>query len=175
MTVDIQFRIPTATDGARVHELIARCPPLERNSLYCNVLQCTHFADTSLVAERDDRMVGFVAGYVRPDRPETMFVWQIAVAPECRGQGLAVSMLQQLAHRQAVRPVRYVEASITRTNRPSWRSFRALARSLGTVAIVEPWLSRREHFSSRHESEYLIRIGPIIRDDDTYMALEAPR
>lgn len=175
MTASIQFRAPETTDGTRVHDLIARCPPLDTNSLYCNLLQCTHFAGTSMVAERAGTLVGFIAGYIRPDQPEAIFVWQIAVAPECRGQGLAVAMMLRLLARDAVSTTKYLEASITRANQPSWKSFSALARSLGTEMLAVPWLSRLQHFSSRHASEYLIRIGPIVRQDDTCKIREAHR
>ncbi|MBD4807723.1 diaminobutyrate acetyltransferase, partial [Xanthomonas citri pv. citri] len=38
------FRTPAVTDGPSVTELIAQCLPLDPNSAYCNLLQCTHFA-----------------------------------------------------------------------------------------------------------------------------------
>src|SRR5690554_7602315 len=47
----ISLRKPTVTDGSAVHALIARCAPLDTNSMYCNLLQCFHFAGTAVVAE----------------------------------------------------------------------------------------------------------------------------
>ena len=35
-----RFRRPAMFDGPAVHNLIARCPPLDANSVYCNVVQC---------------------------------------------------------------------------------------------------------------------------------------
>jgi L-2,4-diaminobutyric acid acetyltransferase len=175
MIEDIRFRTPVATDGGRVHELVSRCPPLDVNSTYCNLLQCTHFATTSVVAESDGNLVGFVSGYLLPDEPTTIFVWQVAVAPERRSQGLALAMLNNLLERDICRGVTALETSITRANQPSWRSFRALARALGADIATEPWLSRVEHFSSRHESEYLVRIGPIVHHSQKRMLKEAHR
>lgn len=165
MIADIEFRTPIATDGCRVHDLVSRCPPLDVNSTYCNLLQCTHFAETSVVAESGGALVGFLSGYLLPLDPTTIFVWQVAVAPERRGQGLAVAMLDSLLQRDVCRNVTSLETSITRSNHPSWRSFRALARTLGADLAAEPWLSRVAHFSSRHESEHLVRIGPIVHKD----------
>ena len=39
-----------------IWELISACPPLDTNSAYANLLQCTHFADTCVIAEREGRI-----------------------------------------------------------------------------------------------------------------------
>jgi len=160
---DITLRAPSATDGAPVYRLIERCPPLDTNSRYCNLLQCTHFASTCVLAERDHDVVGFVSGYVTPGRDDTLFVWQVAVAPEARHRGLAQRMLEEILAREACKAVRYVETSITPDNDPSWRTFRAFARSMSAAIVTEPWLSRRTHFERLHPPEHLVRIGPFDR------------
>ena len=40
----LTFRHPVREDGQAVHDLIDSCEALDDNSLYCNFLQCTHFA-----------------------------------------------------------------------------------------------------------------------------------
>jgi L-2,4-diaminobutyric acid acetyltransferase len=155
------LRAPRLTDGPAVHRLIARCPPLDANSRYCNLLQCTHFADTSVVAERDGQVVGFVSAYLDPRRRDTLFVWQVAVAPECRRQGLAGEMLSAVLARNPCRRVTHVETSITPDNRASWRSFRAVAREWGADIAYRRWFEREPHFEGEHDSEFLLRIGPI--------------
>ena len=42
--------------ASAVTALIAACPPLDRNSRYFNLIQCTHFADNCIIAERGGRM-----------------------------------------------------------------------------------------------------------------------
>src|SRR5690625_5758066 len=49
------FRKPSAKDGYPLHELVAASPPLDPNSAYCNLLQCTHFADTAVAVLQEDR------------------------------------------------------------------------------------------------------------------------
>ena len=90
--LDLRFRAPKSTDGAQVHQLIENCPPLDTNSMYCNLVQCTHFADTSVAVTLDDEMVGFISGHLIPERPDTLFIWQVAVSKKARGQGLAGRM-----------------------------------------------------------------------------------
>ena len=83
----LHLRQPTATDGANLFELVAQCPPLDGNSMYCNLLQCSHFADTSVAAETDGELVGFISAYRVPERRDTLFVWQVAVGASARGRG----------------------------------------------------------------------------------------
>ena len=47
------LRMPRAEDGPAVTALIGSSPPLDVNSAYCNLLQCTDFRDTCVLAERD--------------------------------------------------------------------------------------------------------------------------
>ena len=72
----LSFRVPTASDGAALHQLVANCPPLDPNSFYCNLLQCSHFADTAVAVEYEGKLVGFISGYIPPGKPDTLFVWR---------------------------------------------------------------------------------------------------
>src|SRR3546814_8166752 len=89
-------------DAQAIHDLIAACPPLDTNSLYCNLLQCTHFAETCVLAERDGEISGWISGYRLVHDPEAMFVWQVAVHERARGRGLGVAMLNALFQFPAV-------------------------------------------------------------------------
>jgi len=91
-----RLRKPTPDDGFALNQLVATSPPLDPNSIYCNLLQCTHFSDTAIAAEANGELVGFVSGYIPPNKPTTLFVWQIVIAKTMRGQGLAKQMLAQL-------------------------------------------------------------------------------
>lgn len=157
----ITLRAPVATDGLAVHRLIAACPPLDTNSVYCNLLQCTHFADTCAVAERDGRIVGFLSGYLLPQCPDTLFLWQFAVADEARGQGLAKRMLHHVLARPGNRDVRRIEATVTASNAASWGVFESFAREHDAAAARRPMFERDAHFGGEHDSEVLISIGPI--------------
>lgn len=155
------LRPPVLEDGIRVFRLIERCPPLDTNSTYCNLLQCSHFSNTSVVAERDNELMGFISGYLVPDRPDTLFVWQVAVAENARGMGLASHMLADILARNEDRRIRYLETTITEDNSASWALFRRLASALSTEFQSSAWLDKQQHFDGQHQSELLVRIGPI--------------
>lgn len=120
------FRIPSRTDGKRVHELVSQCSPLDENSAYCNFLQSTHFQSTCVVAERNGDMVGFVSAYRKPDKPNELFVWQVAVHESARGMGLAFHMLNELLTRDDLADIDVLETTITRDNNGSWSLFKKI-------------------------------------------------
>src|SRR5687768_5620385 len=82
------IRAPRGTDGAAIWSLIQAQPSLDDNSLYCNLLQATHFAGTCALAEQDGEFVGWVSGYVPPEQQEMLFIWQVCVDKAAQGQGL---------------------------------------------------------------------------------------
>lgn len=155
--------VPDIRHGAAVTDLIARCPPLDPNSAYCNLLQCLHFAGTSIVALDDaDEVVGFVSAYRLPDSPQVLFVWQVAVAPAWRGSGLARAMVLGILRRPACAGVSWLETSITRSNRASWSFFKKLADCLGCPMEggSQVLFDRQLHFHGQHDSELQVRLGP---------------
>lgn len=158
MDPPISFRKPQAGDGPAVFDLIAVCPPLDPNSRYCNLLQCTHFSDTCLLAERNGKISGFVSGYRLPRQPATLFVWQVAVASFERGQGLARRMLIALLQNLSRQGVDSLETTITPDNKASWKLFRSLAEELEADFQHNVFLQRDAHFSGHHDEEHLVRI-----------------
>jgi len=139
---------------------VAASPPLDTNSVYCNLLQCSHFADTSVIAKRGSTILGFISGYRLPKDPETLFVWQVVVSAEARGQGLALKMLEAQVRSEACRGVRYMDTTITEDNGASRALFAKFAKRQGAEMAERPFFEKDRHFDGRHESEYLIRIGP---------------
>lgn len=148
------------SDGIHVNRLVAECPPLDTNSAYCNLLQCSHFADTSIISKQDNSCMGFVSGYLIPTRPDTIFVWQVAVSPAARGQGLASRMLRALLQSEACLEARYLETTITPDNEASIALFGKLAQSLDTRMEESVAFDQDKHFHGEHATEHLFRIGP---------------
>jgi L-2,4-diaminobutyric acid acetyltransferase len=157
---DLILRTPSADDGPALHHLIASCPPLDRNSRYCNLLQVTHFADTAVVADRGGVLQGSVTGYLVPGAPDTLFIWQVAVHEQARGQGLATRMIEEIAGREICRSVRWLETTIDPDNAASWRAFQKFAEARGAPAQQALHFSRQVHFEGVHGDEVLLRIGP---------------
>lgn len=160
---DILLREPTSLDGIRVNELVENSPPLDTNSIYCNLLQCSHFASTSIAAELDGELVGFISGYQPPGKPETLFIWQMVVSSKARGRGLAKKMVQGLLDRPSLNHVRYIETTIGPDNEASWGVFRSLAKQWAAETKEDVLFESQAHFRGKHDDEILFTIGPIAR------------
>jgi len=155
---NVRLRKPTVEDGSDVWELISTCKPLDENSMYFNLIQCDHFADTCILAEREGQIVGWISGHIPPEKPDALFVWQVAVSPEARGLGLAGRMLRSLFDRPELAEVTRIETTITRDNKPSWALFRAFAAKRGGTMTHAPHFERGAHFDGAHATEYLVNI-----------------
>lgn len=159
------LRPPQGSDAIGIRDLAEATGVLDLNSTYAYLLLATDFAETSIVAECDGDLRGFITGYHPPPRPDVLFVWQVAVAPSAQGSGLASAMLDGLVHR--VRTERRghpitVEATVAPGNTASRAFFGAFARRYGVPLTEHP------HFGcdlldpdGGHEDEPILRIGPI--------------
>jgi L-2,4-diaminobutyric acid acetyltransferase len=148
-------------DGPAVSALIRDCPPLDPNSAYCNLLQCLHFADTCVVAERGGKIVGWISAYRPPAEAGRIFVWQVAVHASARGLGLGRRMLDALLARPASRGATMLTTTITEANDASWALFGSFARRRNAALRRHPLFDRDVHFSGAHDTEFLVSIGPI--------------
>ncbi|MDR4519840.1 MAG: diaminobutyrate acetyltransferase [Nitrosomonas sp.] len=157
---DVVIRPPCVTDGASVNALIARCPPLDRNSLYCNLLQCTHFSATSALAEQEGKVIGFASGYRLPDEPETLFIWQVAVDRIARGRALGKHLIFDILSRPVCTGVSMLKTTVTQSNSASQAMFDKTAAVLDAPHRRTLLFDRDRHLGGSHSSEFLISIGP---------------
>lgn len=160
---ELTLREPRPQDGAALHQLIEACPPLDLNSVYCYLLQCTHFSATSVVVERKGELVGAITGYLPPAQPDTLFIWQVAVSDKARGEGLARRMLNHIVDRDACDGVSFMETTVTDDNKASWALFESFARHRDAALERSVMFDREEHFRNAHDTEFLARIGPFQR------------
>jgi L-2,4-diaminobutyric acid acetyltransferase len=159
-TGQVSIEAPAPADGVACWHLAEAPGVLDVNSRYAYLLWFRDFAATSAVARINGAVAGFVTGYLRPEQPDTLMVWQVAVAGEARGRGLAAAMLDALCDR--VPGVEHVEATVTPGNTGSIALFTRFAERHSAP------LARRELFGSDllgdgHEPEILYRIGPLER------------
>lgn len=151
---------PTVDDGVDLSRLAAESKVLDLNSRYAYLLWCRDFSETSVLARIDDpasEPVGFVTGYRRPDSPNTLVVWQVAVDARARGLGIAGRMLDALVDR--LPGIDHLETTITPDNDASERLFAAFAERRA-ARLVTSELFSAELLGEGHEPEILHRIGP---------------
>lgn len=156
----ITIREPTEADGAEIWHLVKASGTLDENSMYCNLLQCTHFSSTCALAEHDGEAVGWVSGYIPPEDPECLFIWQVCVREDARGRGLGKRLIRDVLARRVCRDVRHVNTTITDDNSASWSLFGKLAESLDADLERSEHFEEEAHFDGRHATEHLVSIGP---------------
>jgi L-2,4-diaminobutyric acid acetyltransferase len=166
---------PQLEDGGALWRIARDSRTLDLNSSYSYLLWCRDFAATSVVArEQGGDPVGFITGYVRPRRPQTLVVWQVAVDEAARGRGLAAAMLDGLAARVALEVgIDGIETTVTPDNTPSNRLFASFAERHGAAVQKEVLFDAGVFPESGHEPEVLYRIGPVPSLRDTRP--QAPR
>lgn len=163
MPEGLTLDVPRPEDGAALWRIARDSRTLDLNSSYSYLLWCRDFAATSVVArDSGGEPVGFITGYVRPVRPQTLVVWQVAVDEAARGRGLAAAMLDGLAARTAGETgIDGIETTVTPDNTPSNRLFTSFAERHGAAVEKEVLFDAGAFPESGHEPEVLYRIGPV--------------
>ncbi|MCG5548701.1 diaminobutyrate acetyltransferase [Halorhodospira halochloris] len=157
---DIVFRAPSIDDGAAIHSVVQRTGVLDVNSCYLYLLLSSEFADTCVVAEEDEHLIGFVTGFCPPKRPYSIFLWQIGVDPNAQGKGLGKRLLRAFLDSPGAAQATTLETTISPSNTASQRLFEAIARERGATVSTSEYF-REDHFPAGHEAEELYRIAPI--------------
>lgn len=154
------FRKPILEDGAAVWELVKSTGVLDLNSSYSYLMWCQNFGQTSVVVENDGDIVGFISGFIKPEKPDRLFVWQVAVAESQRGRGLASKMLHHILERDSCKNVQFVEATVTPSNIASQKLFKRLAKNLDTQITISECFSAEDFPEEGQEEELIHEIGP---------------
>ncbi|MCJ0869724.1 diaminobutyrate acetyltransferase [Streptomyces sp. AP-93] len=154
---------PRPGDGRHLWRLARDSRTLDLNSAYSYLLWCRDFAGTSAVArDSSGRAVGFVSGYLRPDSPGTLLVWQIAVDESVRGLGIAGALLDGLSARVAAEHgLNFLETTISPGNLASERLFASYAARHGATLTREVLFTAEEFPDRGYAPEVLHRIGPL--------------
>ena len=147
-------------DGPSVHNLVNLCPPLDRNSRYLYLLVCTHFDRYSMTAKGGDDLMGFVSAYRHPAYDNTIFIWQVAVAPAYRKHGIASRILYEVILRAIQDGLTYLETTVTPSNTASFNMFKKIADTFN-AGLQQSICFSSELLGDNHEEEMLLRIGPL--------------
>nr|WP_309224122.1 MULTISPECIES: diaminobutyrate acetyltransferase [unclassified Mycobacteroides] len=150
---------PLQSDARHMWRIARDSGVLDVNSSYSYLLWCTDFPSTSAVARVDDKVVGFVTGYIRPSG--SLMIWQVGVDEAYRGKGLAATLLAWLADSLATlqgEPL-IMETTVTQSNTASRALFAGFARRRD-MNLVESNGFSADLFPDAHEAEPLLRLTP---------------
>lgn len=141
-------------------ELIKETKNMDLNSAYSYLMFSHYFGDTCVIAEDHNQLIGFVSAFRPPSSPDTVFVWQVAVNENYRGNGIGNKLLNELLSREFCKDVRFLEATVSPSNFPSQSLFKGLAKQLGCPCEVSDCFTEEMFPEPGHEAEQTYRIGP---------------
>jgi L-2,4-diaminobutyric acid acetyltransferase len=158
----IYIRKPKKEFAKKIYKLVEDTKILDLNSEYLYLLQTTHFKESCSIALCEENIVGFVSGYRLPNKPDTLFVWQVAIDENFRGMGLAAKLIANTLKRKINSDIKYIHTTVSPSNKSSIKMFTKLANYLKTE-IKSKQFFEKEDFVDQHEEENLYEIGPIKR------------
>ncbi|WP_147802591.1 diaminobutyrate acetyltransferase [Alkalicoccus halolimnae] len=150
---------PSKEDGQGMWNL-AKKSSLDLNSAYKYIMMAEYFSETCVVAKERGEVVGFITGFIQPEHPDVVFVWQVGVDSSQRGKGVGYKMLEELVNRDVTKDVKYLEATITKDNTASQSLFKKLSKEYETSFEVRETFPA-DVFPEDGDAEYTYRIGPL--------------
>ncbi|MGO1738372.1 MAG: diaminobutyrate acetyltransferase [Actinomycetaceae bacterium] len=157
-TGPVEILRPEGSHGADMWRVARDSGSLDLNSSYAYLLLARDFAATSRVAVLDGEVVGFAVGYLRPEAPDRLFLWQVAVDERARGRRVAARLLDELL--SGLEGVTALETTITDDNAASQRLFTSLAERHGASISKEVGFTA-DDFPDGHEAEALYIVSPL--------------
>lgn len=157
--IEIKLGKPTKKYSKEIFNIVKRSKLLDVNSEYLYLLQSTHFSNTCSIALCDDKVIGFVSGYVLPKSPNILFIWQVAVDDDFRGNDLARKLILNILKREENINIEYINTTVSPSNLASQNVFKKVSTSLNTNMTSENFFEKND-FNEGHEEEVLYTIGP---------------
>jgi len=130
------------------------------NSIYYYYIFCRDFGNTSVIVKgEDDSVYGYISAYIRSEKPDTLFVWQVAVDEKARGHRLAVKMIDWILNSQSCKNVKYIETTVSPSNESSRKMFCKFAENRNSTITESEFLGSGAFGEDSHEEEILFIIN----------------
>lgn len=141
-------------DIQSVREILAQGEPFVASyNHYIYWMLGKYFPSTCLVAERDDQILGYIGALCAGEK-QKIFVWQIAVKANIRGQEIGRKLLENIVVAAGNLGICQLEIAINDKNIPCKRMVEKLVRDFGGT-ITEKETYYNEGFN---ETVYCIHI-----------------
>ena len=135
-----ELRKINGSDCATMRYLAQKCTPLDVHTQYTYWVNATFFDKCSFILESDGEPAGYI---MTVENPETLFIWQIGILPEHRGNGLSYQLISACMD-YAASAGKNVKVTIAEENIASYRSFLSACEKKGcrlnkleTVRIID--------------------------------------
>lgn len=154
-----EFIHPSIEDAPYIYQLAQQTPQLDSYPEYFYLLWCRDFKNTSLIVKKNNYIEGFIIGYMRPNEPSTLLIWQQAMDKRILNKGVGIKLLHKLTNTCKALGTKHIEATISPENKSAERTLIGISRLLDTN-IEKKEIFSQSHFNESHHEEILVRVGP---------------
>ncbi len=155
---NLTIRPMRTEDVAAVQAFVSTCPPLGVHTAFTYWVLSQYSSTFSFVAESDGRLCGLLTALATDRLDPGLYLWQLGVSEELRGQGVAGRLLSQLAQAMPPAGVTSFDVSISPENEASRRTFQGFARTVGAAWEVVGRSRVVDLFFGHDDSETIHRL-----------------
>ena len=106
-----------------IHQLVEELEGLVHHPVHFYNIMIRYFGNSFFIAKENDKIIGFVWGFVSQTDPQVCFLWQIGVSANFRGKGISGKLLGSFIHFAAEKGCKLVRATVEPGNIASWKLF----------------------------------------------------
>ena len=152
------LRAPVPEDGARIAALAKDFTSGKARDLPETLVGRGAFSETSVLAELDGKLLGWVSAYILPYDPQTLFIWTVEVVKVERNPELSSLMLGYLMRQEPCAGVTRVQTVISCDEDRPWTLFRRFARWQHSRMDIQPYFTQALTPHKRHENDNMVTI-----------------
>ena len=152
----IHIREAYEDEFLQVYNLVSISPPLERYFQHFYRIMLRYFSSTCFVAEFEEKLVGWLMGFISQNNPDTYFLWQIGVHPDMQGRGLGGLLLDAVEKKVIELGCSRIEVTIDPENTSSEKLFlingyNNISSSIGSTTLINKRKAVKDYYSpERH-------------------------
>ena len=124
----MSIRTVSVSDVSDVRVFVDRCKPLTLHTAVTYGVLFRNFSELCFVFEDNERIIGFLAALRGTSHSDAVYVWQLGVSADMRGQGISHKLLDALAQSSKSIGISKLHVGIEPSNDVSLKVFESYAR-----------------------------------------------
>ena len=140
----VKISNPGKREFSKIYELTGKIDGLVQHEEHVFKIMIDHFGDSFFIAEEidedsgEEKLMGYMMGFVSQKMHGLLFVWQIGVSPDAQGKGIGKALLQRTIEYARFSNCKGVIATVETDNIASQKLFEKLNFHVATKRFREP-------------------------------------
>ena len=118
-------------DVDEIRKFVKCSKPLDLHTAFTYWTLFKYFGDTCFVLEKEGRIIGFISGLLSSSQHGILYLWQIGIDPDDRGNRYAEILLKRMVEAARAKDCNGLQVTIAPENRSSYRLFSRFALEQG--------------------------------------------